>query len=74
MYFLIYAPYISLDYRMTAEDFAYYARLVPAVFYRLGTEIEGYKPNNSHNPKFRINEDAMKIAPALMACLAVEVC
>ena len=64
---------ISLDYRMTAEDFAYYARLVPAVFYRLGTEIEGYKPNNSHNLRFLVNEESMKMSPALMAWLAVEV-
>ena len=61
---------ISLDYRMTAEDFAYYARCIPAVFYRLGTEVEGYK-NNSHSPEFRVNEESMKMSPALMAGLVV---
>ena len=64
---------ISLDYRMTAEDFAYYARLVPAVFYRLGTEIEGNSTNNSHSPEFLVNEEAMRMSPAVMGCLAVGV-
>jgi len=39
----------------------------------LGTEIEGYKPNNSHNLRFLVNEESMKMSPALMAWLAVEV-
>ncbi|MDR0604497.1 MAG: amidohydrolase, partial [Bacteroidales bacterium] len=33
---------LSLDYRLTSEDFAYYSRFVPSVFYRLGTQIKGY--------------------------------
>jgi len=64
---------ISLDYRMTAEDFAHYASRVPAVFYRLGTKIEGYDTNNSHCPDFIVNEDAMKFSPALMAWLVIEI-
>ena len=62
---------LSLDYRMTAEDFAYYSHRVPSVFYRLGVGIEG-KSCNLHSPDFFVNEDAMQQAPAVMAYMAIE--
>ena len=61
---------LSLDCRMTAEDFAYYSRRVPSVFYRLGTGGDGYNAN-LHSPDFLANEDAMQLSPAVMAYLAV---
>jgi amidohydrolase len=61
----------SLNYRMTAEDFSYYARSVPSVFYRLGTQIEGYDAG-LHSPFFRVNEEALRKSPALMAYLAIK--
>jgi amidohydrolase len=62
---------LSLDYRMTAEDFAYYSRLVPSVFFRLGTQIEGCD-TNLHTSSFRVNEDALRKSPAIMAYLAIK--
>ncbi|MDR1459991.1 MAG: amidohydrolase [Bacteroidales bacterium] len=61
---------LSLDYRMTAEDFAYYACSVPSVFYRLGTQIKGYDAG-LHSPFFRVNEEALRMSPAFMAYLAI---
>ncbi|MDR2410786.1 MAG: amidohydrolase [Bacteroidales bacterium] len=62
---------LSLNYRMTAEDFAYYSRFVPSVFYRLGTRIEGYD-TGLHSSSFRVNEEALRKSPALMAYLAIK--
>jgi amidohydrolase len=62
---------LSLNYRMTAEDFAYYSRFVPSVFYRLGTRIEGYD-TNLHSSSFLVNEEALRKSPALMAYLAIK--
>jgi amidohydrolase len=62
---------LSLNHRMTAEDFAYYARSVPSVFYRLGIQIEGYDAG-LHSPFFRVNEEALRKSPALMAYLAIK--
>ena len=63
---------LSLDCRMTAEDFAYYSHRVPAVFYRVGTKIDGCN-TNLHSPDFLVNEDCLQISPAVMAYLAVGV-
>ena len=64
---------IHLPVRMTAEDFAYYAQLVPSCFYRLGirNEIKGIV-NGLHTPKFNIDEEALKIGVGLMAYLAIK--
>ena len=62
---------LFLDYRMTAEDFAYYSHHVPSVFYRLGTGGDGYNAN-LHSPDFLVNEDSMQLSPAVMAYLAVD--
>jgi amidohydrolase len=63
---------LSLGYRMTAEDFAYYSRYVPAVFYRLGTQINGYD-SGLHSSFFRVNEEALRKSPGLMAFLAIKI-
>jgi amidohydrolase len=63
---------LSLEYRMTAEDFAYYSHRVPSVFYRLGVKIDNFQ-TNLHSSDFMANEDALQFSPALMAYLAVNV-
>ena len=62
---------LSLDYRMTAEDFAYYSQRIPSVFYRVGVKVDGQQ-SNLHSPEFIANEKALELSPAVMACLAVE--
>lgn len=62
-----------LGIRMTAEDFAYYAQEMPALFFRLGTN------NNEndfgaalHSPFFNIEEKALELSMQTMSYLAIE--
>lgn len=61
----------DLDIRMTAEDFAYYARRIPACFYRLGTSNAAANIGAPlHTGRFDIDEDALTIGAGLMAAIA----
>ena len=63
---------VELPMRMTAEDFAYYAQVVPACFYRLGTAAtDGTKSSELHTDTFDIDESSLQIGAGLMAWLAV---
>ena len=62
----------KLDPRMTAEDFAFYAELVPSTFYRLGTAYPKKKLSSGlHTSDFDIDESALKTGMGLMAYLAI---
>ena len=65
---------MSIDPRMTAEDFAYYTHVVPGCFYRLGTSSpDGNGFNHGiHHPQFDIDESALITGMGLMAWLAAE--
>lgn len=64
---------IDLDYRMTAEDFAYFSQVKPVCFYRLGTgNLAKNTMNNVHTSNFNIDEDVLRFAPAVMACMALD--
>jgi amidohydrolase len=65
---------MSIDPRMTAEDFAYYTHVVPGCFYRLGTSSpDGNSFNHGiHHPQFDIDESALITGMGLMAWLAAE--
>jgi amidohydrolase len=64
---------IELDYRMTAEDFAYFSQKKPVCFYRLGTgNALKHTEHNVHNSNFNIDEDVLSFAPAVMACMALD--
>lgn len=58
----------DLPLRMTAEDFAWFARKYPAVFYRLGTGMPG---KALHSPVFDVDEQTLKTGTGLFAWLAV---
>jgi amidohydrolase len=65
---------IDLDYRMTAEDFAYFSQVKPVCFYRLGTGNSSKNTmHNVHNSNFNIDEDVLRFAPAIMACMAIDI-
>jgi len=63
----------KMEIRMTAEDFAYYGKEIPAVFYRMG--IAGNNKGNIglHNDKFDIDENALKYSMGLMAYIALNI-
>jgi len=63
----------DLDLRMTAEDFSYFAREVPACFFRLGTSNKDKNIGAPlHTPHFDIDEEAIKVGSSLMATLALK--
>lgn len=63
----------ELKVRMTAEDFAYYSREIPSVFYRFGIEGNGKGMQSLHNPNFDLDEEALLNSSALMAWLAINI-
>lgn len=64
---------VDLDLWLAGEDFAFYSQVVDASFYRLGTRNEAKGIiSGVHTPTFDIDEDALKVAPGLMAYMAVK--
>ncbi len=64
---------VDLDITLGAEDFSYYSQIVPASFYRLGTRNEAKGITAYvHTPTFDIDEEALGIAPGLMAWMAIQ--
>jgi amidohydrolase len=60
----------DLDYRMTAEDFAFYSHKIPVSFFRLGVGDPAKATNYSvHHPKFDIHPGAVQMG--IEAMLAV---
>ena len=63
---------VDLEQRMTAEDFAYYAQIIPACFYRLGVKNVDWKQvRNLHSPDFDADESSIEIGMGLMAWIAI---
>ena len=58
------------ELRMGAEDFGYYAQVIPACFFRLGTmnKAKGITAG-VHTPVFNINESAIEIGMGMMALM-----
>lgn len=64
---------LDIDITLGSEDFSYYSQVIPASFYRLGTRNEAKGITSYvHTPTFDIDEGALKIAPGLMAWMAVQ--
>ncbi len=64
---------VDLDLRMTAEDFAYFAQLIPSCFYRLGVRNEEKGiTSNLHTPTFDVDEKSLETGMGVMAWLTLE--
>lgn len=62
----------ELEMRMTAEDFAYYAQVVPGCFFRLGVRNEGKGiVSNLHSSSFDIDEKSLETGMGIMAWMAI---
>jgi len=62
----------DLDYRMTAEDFAYFTQQVPSTFYRLGVGNEEKGITSSlHSNTFDIDEESLIASVGTMSWLAL---
>ncbi len=58
---------VALDIRMTAEDFARFAQVVPACFYRLGTRNEALgRVSGLHTSRFDVDEKSIETGTGLM--------
>jgi amidohydrolase len=59
--------------RMGAEDFSFYAKVVPGLFLRLGSgnKAKGITAN-AHTPEFDIDEDCLVVGVKVMANLALD--
>lgn len=58
------------ELRMGAEDFGFYAQLIPACFFRLGTRNESKGIiHGVHTPRFDVDESALQVGVGLMACM-----
>lgn len=53
------ANVITLEPRMTADDFAFFSQSIPSVFFRLGVGVSDGTMYGLHNPQFHANEDSM---------------
>lgn len=63
---------VTLEKRMTSEDFAFYSLLKPACFYRLGTgNVARGITSGVHTPTFDIDEKALETGMGLMAWIAI---
>jgi amidohydrolase len=63
----------NMELRMTAEDFAYYSKEIPAVFYRMGIDGNGLGKIGLHNPNFNLDENALVHSVGLMAFIALRI-
>jgi len=63
----------ELDFRMTAEDFAYYSHKIPACFYRLGIKNEEKDIKAGlHTSNFDIDEESLKTSIGLMSWITIQ--
>jgi metal-dependent amidase/aminoacylase/carboxypeptidase family protein len=63
---------VDLPIRMTAEDFSYFANIVPSSFYRLGVaNFEAGISSSLHTSTFDVDEKSLETGMALMAWIAV---
>ena len=59
-----------LDRRMTSEDFAYYSRVAPSLFFRLGVSPPGVRTIYPlHSPRFDIHEPVLATGAGHLAWL-----
>jgi amidohydrolase len=55
-----------------AEDFSYFANLVPGFFYRLGTVKPGTKSGDHHTPTFMADDSAIPVGIRAMSTLVLD--
>lgn len=60
---------------MGAEDFAYYAREVPAMFFFVGATPQGQDPMtapSNHSPQFDVDESALDLGLRAMLQVSLD--
>lgn len=65
----------AIGLQTTAEDFSYYARRVPSLFFWVGVTLPGVSPITApanHSPHFYLDEDALQVGLKAILNLAVD--
>ncbi len=62
----------EMDIRMTAEDFGFFSKSYPSLFYRFGVKREGENTGRLHTSTFNLNEKALRTSSGIMAVEALE--
>ena len=63
----------DMEFRMTAEDFAWFAQTIPGMMYRLGVKEPGTDHVFPlHTPGFRVDESALKTGITMLTSLSIE--
>ncbi len=60
------------EMRMTAEDFAYFAQVVPSCYFRIGTHKKGEPIANLHTAYFDADDNVLKTSMALETYLVLK--
>ncbi|MCH3924077.1 MAG: M20 family metallopeptidase [Bacteroidales bacterium] len=60
------------EMRMTSEDFSYFAQIIPACYFRLGTHIKNEPIANLHTAYFNADENVLKTSIGLCSYLAIK--
>jgi amidohydrolase len=64
---------VDLEPRMTSEDFAFIAQVVPSCFYRLGTRAGANGPlRGLHTSTFDVDETCLRTAVGVMSWAAIQ--
>jgi amidohydrolase len=69
------ANVIDTGYTMGAEDFSYFAKVVPSMYFFVGATPRGTDPltaPSNHSPEFFLDEEALKIGTRAMLAVATE--
>jgi amidohydrolase len=62
----------NLDPIMAAEDFAYFARIVPGFYFRLGTTKPGTTSGWNHTPDFMADDASVPVGMRAMSSLVLD--
>ncbi|MBF0754479.1 amidohydrolase [Jeotgalicoccus nanhaiensis] len=63
---------LDVNPSMGGEDFSYFAREVPGIFFRLGTNGGEDTAYPNHHPKFNVDEDALHYGAAILSQFAYD--
>ena len=69
------ANVVDTGYTMGAEDFSYFAKVVPSMYFFIGATPRGTDPlaaPSNHSPEFFLDEEALKIGTRAMLAVATE--
>jgi metal-dependent amidase/aminoacylase/carboxypeptidase family protein len=63
---------MEIDPMLASEDFAFYSRKIPSMFYFLGAQSTASEPFFLHHPKMQVNEECIAPGVAFLTEAALE--